>query len=230
MATITIDALPNVASPALTDTLPEDQSGVTYNVTLLQIYSLFGFSSNILGMTFGGTGANLTPVLGASVYSTASSLALTSAMTNGQILIGSTGLAPSLGTITSGPGISITNGAGTITISSTNPGSWIDQTTTPVAMTTNTGYTSDDGSNLITFSLPTVSSIGDFIEINGKGSGLWTITQAAGQQIHSGSSSTTSGTGGSLSSTIQYSNVRLRCLTASTIWTIVSSVGTLTIV
>lgn len=41
------------------------------------------------------------------------------AMTNGQLLIGRTGLAPLVNSITAGSGITVTNGAGTITIAST---------------------------------------------------------------------------------------------------------------
>jgi hypothetical protein len=107
---------------------------------------------------------------------------------------------------------------------------WVDQATGSVTMNANTGYTSDDGASLVTFTLPTTSAIGDWIEINGKGAGLWTIAQATGQQIHMGSLATTSGASGSLSSILQFDNVRLRCLTANTIWTVVSSQGNLTVV
>lgn len=103
---------------------------------------------------------------------------------------------------------------------------WVDQTTTSVTMNTNTGYTSDAGASLVTFTLPAASAIGDWIEINGKGSGLWTIAQATGQQIHINGVSTTSGSSGSLSSTSQYDAVRLRCLTANTIWEVVSMQST----
>ena len=87
---------------------------------------------------------------------------------NGQTFIGSTGLDPVAATLTAGGGITITNGAGTITISTASGGSaWVDQTTTPITMATNTGYTSDDGASLVTFTLPTTSAIGDIVEING---------------------------------------------------------------
>lgn len=101
-------------------------------------------------------------------------------------------------------------------------GKWVDQTTTPATMTTNTGYTSDDGSTLVVLSLPTSSAIGDWVEVNGKGSGLWKIAQATGQQINISSSSTTSGATGYLSSVNQYDCVRLRCIVANTIWVVVS--------
>ena len=125
---------------------------------------------------------------------------------NGQTFIGSTGLDPVAATLTAGGGITITNGAGTITISTASGGSaWVDQTTTPI-------------------------TIGDFVEINGKGVGLYTIAQATGQQIHFGNIASTLGAGGSVSSILEYDCIRLRCLTANTIWVVVSSVGNFTIV
>ncbi len=99
---------------------------------------------------------------------------------------------------------------------------WTDQTTNSVTMTVNTGYTSDAGASLITFTLPSTSAIGDFVEINGKGAGGWIIAQAAGQQIHVGNLASTLGAVGSVASTNQFDCVRLRCLTANTIWTVAS--------
>jgi hypothetical protein len=46
-------------------------------------------------------------------------LTSTAAPTNGQLLIGSTGAAPTLATLTAGSGVAITNGAGSITITAT---------------------------------------------------------------------------------------------------------------
>jgi hypothetical protein len=71
--------------------------------------------------------------------STAGLLASTAAATNGQLLIGSTGAAPVAATIgTSGSGISVTNGAGTITLANTGVTSWSAGTTgfTPSTATT----------------------------------------------------------------------------------------------
>jgi hypothetical protein len=149
---------------------------------------------------------------------------------NGQTFIGSSGVNPVAATLTAGVGITITNGAGSITISGSGSSGWVDQTTGTVTMTSNTGYTSDDGASLVTFTLPTTSSIGDFVEINGKGSGLYTIAQASGQQIHFCNIASTSGATGTVSSTLQYDCIRLRCITANTIWVVVSSVGNFTIV
>lgn len=149
---------------------------------------------------------------------------------NGQTFIGSAGNNPVAATLTAGAGISIVNGAGSITISGSGSAGWVDQATGSVTMTANIGYTSDDGASLVTFTLPTTSAVGDFVEINGKGSGLYTIAQATGQLIHFGNLASTSGTGGSVSSTLQFDCIRLRCITANTIWVVVSSVGNFTVV
>lgn len=151
-------------------------------------------------------------------------------LSNGQTFIGSSGVNPVAATLTAGTGISITNGAGSITINGSGSSGWVDQTTGSVTMSVNTGYTSDDGASLVTFTLPTTSAIGDFVEINGKGSGLYTIAQATGQQIHFGSLASTSGAGGSVSSTLQYDCIRLRCITANTIWVVISAQGNFTVV
>lgn len=105
---------------------------------------------------------------------------------------------------------------------------WVDESGSSVSMVTNTGYTSDDGSNLVTFTLPTIANVGDFIEINGKGSGLWKIVYGTSQQIHFGNQSSTI-TSGNLASTNQFDCVRLRCITTNTIFSVVYAVGNLTV-
>ena len=104
---------------------------------------------------------------------------------------------------------------------------WIDETSSAVSMVTNTGYTSDDGATLVTFTLPTIAGVGDWLEVNGLGSGLYKIAQNSGQQIVvSGVAATTTGITGYLASVNQYDCVRLRCLVANTIFTVVSQQST----
>lgn len=106
---------------------------------------------------------------------------------------------------------------------------YTDITGTSQAMVANNGYTANNIA-LVTFTLPATAAYGTIVSIIGKGSGLWTIVQAAGQTIHYGSSNTTTGVGGSLSSTLQYDVVTLLCTIADTDFTVISSIGNLAIV
>jgi len=143
----------------------------------------------------------------------------TSSMTNGQLIIGSTGSTPIPGNITAGTGITVTNGAGTISISVSGSGvSWTEVTTTSQIMTVNGGYISNNA-GLVTLTLPTSASIGDILYIVGKGAGGWLIAQNASQSIHIGSAASTIGVGGSVASTNQYDSIQLVCTTANTTWT-----------
>ncbi len=181
-----------------------------------------GVLTNATGLPVGTGLLTASPVSSVLVANNAGLPAWSASMTDGQVIIGATGGNPTAASLTAGSGISIVNGAATITISAVGASAWVDQTTPTVTMTTNTGYTADAGASLITFTLPTTSVIGDFVEINGKGAGLWTIAQAAGQQINVSPSATTLGVTGSLSSVAAFDNVRLRCTTDNTIWTVVS--------
>jgi hypothetical protein len=197
-------------------------SVATYPATTTVNQLLYSSATNTI--------TGLATVNSSSLSTNASGVPTWLALTDGQIVIGSSIGAPLAATLTGGTGVTITNTHNSITITSNGADPWVDETGAAVTMTTNTGYTSDDGSTLVTFTLPTTSAVGDWVEINGKGAGLWKIAQAAGQQIHFGTATTTSGTGGSLASVNQYDTVRLRCLTASTIWTVVETISsTLTV-
>ena len=149
---------------------------------------------------------------------------------DGQFVVGSSAGSPVSANLSPGTGISITNGSNTISVASNGRDPWIDQTTASVTMSVNTGYTSDAGASLVTFLLPASGVIGDWLEINGKGSAGWTISQQALQTIIQNASATTPGITSSLSSTNQYDCVRLRCIINSTTWVVASVVGTLTFV
>lgn len=149
-------------------------------------------------------------------------------LTNGQLLIGNTGNDPTAATLSAGAGISITNGAGTITIATSGGGlTWTDVTSTSATMAVENGYIADNA-GLVTLTMPTTAAIGDVIHVLGKGAGGWTIVYGASQIIHFGNTTTTV-TSGSLSSTNQWDCVTLRCVTANTTWTVQSAVGNLTV-
>lgn len=148
--------------------------------------------------------------------------AWTASMTNGQVLIGSTGATPVPATITGSSGITVTNGAGTITISGGGGGYiWTEVTGTTQSMSVNSGYISNNPA-VVTLTLPATAALGTTLSIAGKGAGGWKIAQNAGQQIFFGSSSTTSGATGYLQSTQQYDSIELLCITADTQWTVIT--------
>jgi hypothetical protein len=135
-------------------------------------------------------------------------------------------------TLTAGTGTTVTPTANTITISAKSGGfAWTDVTGGSATLAAQNAYIADK-STLTTFTLPTNNSIGDTILVVGKGTGLWTIVYGSSQNIVFGSSPTTNTTG-SLSSTNAGDCVTLVCTTASAsapIFTVISSIGNLTVV
>lgn len=92
------------------------------------------------------------------------------------------------------------------------------------AAQTNVSYIAG-GATLVTYTLPTALKVNDTVQVLGKGAGGWRIQLNTGQTIH-GTSSTSSG--GSLSSTNRYNTVTLKVITQDTELVVVSQVGTLT--
>ncbi len=161
-----------------------------------------------------------------------SSNAITSLpLTNGQLAIGNTGNDPSAATLTAGTGVSISNGAGSITVSSVGGGlTWTTVTGTTQAGAVNNGYIANNA-GLVTVTLPATSAVGDTIAVTGINNATgWKIAQNAGNQLFFGTQSTTSGTGGSLASTNTRDTVYLVCMTANATWNVVNSIGNITVV
>lgn len=177
----------------------------------------------------GGTGAITLTNHGILLGAGTSAITATT-LTNGQLLIGSTGAAPSAATITAGAGISVTNGAGTITVAATTTGTtWNDTTGTSATLAASNSYVADNA-GLVTYTLPATAAFGDEYEITAKAAGGWTVAQNALQSIVFGTISTTVGVGGSLSSTQTGDTIRLVCITANTTWQVLSSIGNITYV
>lgn len=152
------------------------------------------------------------------------------AATNGQLPIGSTGADPVLATLTQGSGISITNGAGSITIAATSSGfSWSVVTSATQTVAVGNGYFANRGGG-VAFTLPASPSLGDTYNIVAMNAGGWTIAYGSGQQIFMGNQSTTV-TSGSLASTAIGDTVRLVCNVAgaSGSWYVVDSMGNITV-
>lgn len=172
------------------------------SITTLGTIATGVWQGTIVGVTYGGTGIN------------------GSSAANGTLLIGN-GTGYTLATLTASTGVSITNGAGSITIAATGSGmATVEVTGTSQAMDVDTFYIANNA-GLVTLTLPVTAALGSIIEIAGKGAGGWLIAQNVGQQIRFGSANTTSGVGGSLASTNQWDSIRLRCITANTLWSVI---------
>jgi hypothetical protein len=154
-------------------------------------------------------------------------------LTNGQLLVGSTGADPVAASITAGTGISVTPGAGTITIASTGGGgfTWNNVTVNaPVTMVAAHGYIQNSAGTNLDFILPSTSAVGDVVAVADGGLGFQ-ITQAAGQYIEFGNVTTTVGTGGSITSISgQNCAIQLLCIQANIAWVVISSVSNFTVV
>lgn len=118
---------------------------------------------------------------------------------------------------------------------STSSFTWSVITTNTTASASN-GYITNSAS-LITVTLPSTGVIGDTIRVlvandTDYGGGGWKIAQPTGHQIFFGTSSTTLGTSGYLQSSATGDSIELVCILAGTsaVWTVVSSIGNITVV
>ena len=155
---------------------------------------------------------------------------MSSTMTNGQVIIGSTGATPTAATLSAGAGIAITNAGGSITIANTGAGfTWTDVTGATQTLAAQNGYVTDRAGG-VTYTLPASGVLGDEIVVVGK-SGIATLAQNANQQILISSSSSTVGVGGSLVADIAGCCITLTCITAgaSTVWRASTSMGNWTV-
>lgn len=154
--------------------------------------------TNPLSTASGGLGINTTPA-------------------NGQVPIGN-GAGYTIANLTAGPGISINNTSGAITISGTGSGTGFTLVTgTSQAMVADSGYVTNNA-GLVTLTLPATAAFGSAQTIVGLGAGGWLIAQNSGQRIQVGNQTTTTGTGGSLASTNRYDSIDILCVVANTTW------------
>ena len=188
-----------------------------------------GLISTAGGLTT--TGTNTLNDLGLGVVrSTAAGVLSSVNGTDGQLLIGNTGTAPGWGSLASAGGtIAITPGAGTLNLEvSGSAFVWTDVTGTTQALAINSGYVMNNAA-IVTGTLPATASFGDVIEVAGYGAGGWRIAQNAGQEIIFGTGTTTSGVTGYLASTDKADVVRLLCVATNIKFTVIHSIGNITV-
>lgn len=117
--------------------------------------------------------------------------------------------------------------ASSVTISGTVTN--VNQTTSSATLAANSRYATNNGASLVTYTIPAGAAVGDTFIIVGGSSGGWTVAQPASVQIHLGSSATTSGVVGSLSSSNQYDCLTITCV-ASNVFTAYGVQGNITVV
>lgn len=156
-------------------------------------------------------------------------------LTNGQLLIGSTSAVASKASLSAGAGISITPGAGTITItnSAISGGgfAWTVITGATQTMAAGGGYIANRSAAQVGFSLPATAAVGDAYQVTGIDNATgWKITHALGtnQIIYFGTSNTTTTTG-SLTSSATRDSVTIICVIADTAFQVINSIGNITI-
>lgn len=105
--------------------------------------------------------------------------------------------------------------------------SWINNTSgSAVSMAVNTGYIANNQGNVITYTLPATSAVGDEIRLVSAGAtGGYAIAQGAGQQIQFGTSNTTLGVTGGLVYSTGGDCLHLLCIVANTTWQVIDWVG-----
>lgn len=209
--------------PSISQTLP---AAVQQNITAVGTVATGVWQGTAIGATYGGTGVANPTAHTLPVAEGSSAMTFLGPLTNGQLLIGSTGADPVAAAITAGAGISITNNAGSITVTATGSGAfnWTVVTGATQTMASNNGYIANRAT-LVTLTLPGTANVGDEIDVIGQGAGGWSIAQPAGVTVRFGTASTTTGVGGSLSSTAQRDTCFLICTTANTEWTVYSAVS-----
>ncbi len=185
-------------------------STTTYPTTNAVNTLLYASSANVM--------AALATANSAALVTNGSGVPAWQTMTAGQVLIGTTSGAPAAATINSGAGILVASESGSITISSTTAAmTWSGVAGTTQAAAVNSGYIIQNAAQT-TVTLPATAAIGSTVQVQGLGAAGFVLAANTGQTIKLGSSTTSSG--GSLTSAAQYDTVQVVCIVANTTWSV----------
>jgi len=150
------------------------------------------------------------------------------ALTDGQLVVGSTAGSPAAASLTAGTGVSITNASNAITINVTGGGlatATISGTTQTAAV--NTTYIALNAGQT-TLTLPAVYAVGDIVRLVGAtaNTGGWVVTASTGDTIRVNNSTTSAG--GTVTSTAAAGQcIELICDVANTSWVMTSTASVL---
>lgn len=181
---------------------------------------LYSSANNVVG--------EVSPVARSVLTYNGTSVPTAVALTDGQLIIGSTAGAPAAATLTAGTGISIVSASNSITLSVTGGGlGTVAVAGTSQSAAVNTTYVALNAGQT-TLTLPSVYSFGDRIELIGStaNTGGFVIVAAAGDTIMYSGAITTAG-GSITSSAVAGQAIELICDVANTSWVAVSSVNTI---
>jgi hypothetical protein len=144
---------------------------------------------------------------------------------NGQVYIGNNSGAALAANLTAGTGVSIANGANTITVNAIGGGlTWNVPTGTTQAAAVNNGYIANsNATGPCVITLPATAAVGSIVAVQGLGSQGWSLVANTGQTIQFGSVASSSA--GSWSSTNQYDTLWVICAVANTTWLAITSIS-----
>lgn len=150
----------------------------------------------------------------------ATSIVATSAGTNGQVLVGSTGADPAFSTITSAGGtLSFTLGATTLNIETTQaPLAVLSTAINVAAMAPNTVYICTQGAATLTLGIPTTGVVGQIfgaVSAGNNASSKFQFTQGAACTLHDVSASNTPGATGTATSNEQWTTAFIQVTAVS---------------
>ncbi|HET8708937.1 MAG TPA: hypothetical protein VFL85_01510 [Candidatus Saccharimonadales bacterium] len=227
-ASITFGDITNLGNLSGTNTGDQDLTGLVPKTTTVAGHAL---STNVV-ITASDVGLgnvdNTSDATKNSAIATITNKDLTSATntfpTFNQDTTGNAATATQLKTARTINGVSF-NGTANVTV----PGLVWSVKTASLTGAANNGYIMNGAAQLV-LTLPATFAVGTTIRVAGMGAGGWKIAQPTGDNIIFGNQVTTTGTSGYLASTNANDTVELLCTVANTTWTVISSVGNITIV
>lgn len=215
------NVLVGAGTATITNVAPSATSGVPLISQGAAADPVFG-TAVVAGGGTGATSFNINGVVISNTTTTTPLAALT--LTNGQVVIGSTGNPPAAATLTAGTGISITNGANSITIASTGSSmAWTDESTSFSAAAGNGYFVTGTA----TATLPASPSQGNVISFIVDTANVLTIQANTGQVIRIGAAASASA--GTAASTAIGSSVTLIYRASDTTWLAREVIGTWTV-